>query len=384
MSEAGSRELVLVGGGHAHVHVLEHLARETPRDLALTLVVDERFAVYSGMVPGFVAGQYRQAELEIDVERLARAAGARYVSGRAVSIDAAAREIGLEDGTRLPYDVASFDIGSTVRGLDVPGVRAHALPTRPIGLFVRRVAEVVDRVRAWPVDTPFHVVVVGGGAGGVELAFTLERRLARETAAAVEVLLLERGERILSGYGASLARKVHRKAKSRGIAIRCGHEVVAAEEGALRLDGGERTPCDVLVWVTGAVCQPIFETSSLATDDRGFLLVRSTLQARDHDDLFAAGDCATLVDHPETPKAGVYAVREGPVLARNLLARLAGTSLETYTPQGDFLMLMNFGDGTAIGTKWGLSFSGKWVMRWKDRIDRRFLRRFQSGDGAPA
>ena len=131
--------------------------------------------------------------------------------------------------------------------------------------------------------------------------------------------------------------------------------------------------------MTGPTCQPIFSESGLATDERGFLLVRSTLQSEQHDNLLATGDCATLIDHPDTPKAGVYAVRQGPFIADNLRAWLSGEPLRPYTPQGDFLMLLNTGDGSALGAKWGWSFGGGWVMRLKDRIDRRFMRRFQLG-----
>jgi NADH dehydrogenase FAD-containing subunit len=153
--------------------------------------------------------------------------------------------------------------------------------------------------------------------------------------------------------------------------------VVGAAENAVLLAEGSRAPFDLLLWVTGAVSQPLFRESGLPVDGRGFVLVRSTLQVEGHDNLFATGDCATLIDHRATAKAGVYAVREGPYLSDNLVAFLNGRRLRVYTPQDDFLALINLGDGTAIGSKWGVSFHGRWVMRLKDRIDRRFVRRFQ-------
>ena len=146
------------------------------------------------------------------------------------------------------------------------------------------------------------------------------------------------------------------------------------------LADGSRLPCDALVWVTGAVSQPIFTASRLPTDERGFLRIRSTLQAQGHDNLFGCGDCATLIDYPATPKAGVYAVRQGPLVTDNLRAALAGRPLRPYRPQRDFLTLLNAGDGVALGAKWGRSLQGRWVMTLKDRIDRRFMRRFQVSD----
>ena len=138
MGADAPREVVLVGGGHAHVQVLREFAERPLPDSRLTVVVDTPVAVYSGMVPGYVAGQYRPRELEIDVRPLARLAGAGFIVARAVSVDAEQRRIVLEDQEPLPYYLASFNIGSTVLGLDLPGVRDYSLPTRPIGVFVQR------------------------------------------------------------------------------------------------------------------------------------------------------------------------------------------------------------------------------------------------------
>ncbi len=371
------RELVLVGAGHAHIHVLEGFAAEPPSNTRTTLVVDTPIAVYSGMVPGFVAGRYDARDLEIDVAPLARRAGVRVVVTRAVGIDAADRRILLESGSPVAYDLACLNIGSTVAGLDLPGIRAHALPTRPIGGFVRRVGDLVEQARNHDARTPFRVVVVGAGSGGVELAFTIQYRLGAETGRPIAVQLLDHGPRILPGYPAALARRIDRLATARGIEILCRQRVVWAEAGYVGLADGRRLPCEALVWVTGAVSHPIFTESGLATDDRGFLRVRSTLQAQGHDDLFACGDCATLIDYPATPKAGVYAVRQGPLITDNLRAALAGQPLRPYRPQRDFLTLLNVAAGRALGAKWGRSFEGRWVMTLKDRIDRRFMRRFQ-------
>ena len=393
---AGRREpveLVLVGAGHSHVQVLRSLAMEPLPGARVTLVVDTPLAVYSGMVPGFVAGQYRADELEIDAVPLARRAGARVILAPATGVDPVARRVHLAGRPAIPYDLASVDIGSTVAGLDLPGVALRAIATRPIGRFVGRVAEIEAAARAAAGKAaPCRVVVVGAGAGGVEIAATLRARLKTGAEGApVEITLVQDEARLLSRYPAALARRAERALARRGIRLLAGRTVTAAEDGAVVLDDGSRLPCDALLWVTGAVAFPLFRSSGLATDARGFVLTRPTLQVQGHDDLFAAGDCATLADFPATPKAGVYAVRQGPVLTRNLRAAVAaahGSSsepLERYRPQSDFLTLLNLGDGSAIGGKWGVSFEGRWVMRWKDWIDRRFMHRFQmlELDGAP-
>jgi selenide,water dikinase len=362
-------------------------------DVRLTLVVDRPVAVYSGMVPGYVAGQYRREELEIDAVPLARRAGARVILSPAVGIDAASKRIRLSDRPPLRYDLASFDVGSTVAGLDLPGVRQHALPTRPIVELVERIDAVAARIESRPAGSPFRIVVVGGGAGGVELAFTLWHRVEAGRAdradradrdCPVELTLVHGWPEVLAGYPRSLIDRVHRNAARRGIRIQGNRRVMEARKDAVVFEGGDSIPADALLWVTGAWSHPLFVDSGLPTEPRGFVRTRSTLQVEGFDDLFAVGDCATMTEFPDTPKAGVYAVRQGPFLYENLVASLEGRPLRRYGPQSDFLTLLNLGDGTALGSKWGRSFEGEWVMRLKDWIDRRFMRRFQVLDAEGA
>jgi selenide,water dikinase len=380
------RDLLLVGAGHAHVQVLRSFLMRPPADCRVTLVVDRPIAVYSGMVPGFIAGQYREEELEIDPLPLARRAGARVVYGRVLRVDAAERRVHVEGRASLHYDIASFNIGSTVAGLDLPGVREHAVPTRPIGRFNSRVEGIVEAARArreQDSSSPFRVMVSGGGAGGVEVAACLDARL-RSLGLAPEVTLVHAGERLMTGYGEAVARRVEAALVRRGIRIEKQRKVVAVQADSVSFEDGGSLPFDSLLWVTGAAAQPLFSHSDLPVDARGFIKVRGTLQVDGHDELFAVGDCASLIEYPGTPKAGVYAVREGPYLTDNLRARLSGHALRRYRPQSDFLTLLNLGDGTAIGVKKGIAFEGRWVMAWKDRIDRKFMRGFQllAADGS--
>jgi selenide,water dikinase len=221
------------------------------------------------------------------------------------------------------------------------------------------------------------MIVVGAGAGGVEVAFALAARLGSGPGRRVEVLLLESGPRVLPGYAASAARRVETAAATRAVTIRCGAPVARVEAHAVHLAGGERIAADATVWVAGAAAPPLFASSGIETDARGFARIRPTLQCRGRDDVFAVGDCAAWTAGPALAKAGVYAVRQGPVLARNLMARARGGRLSAYRPQRDFLSLLNLGDGRAIGTKWGVTVEGTSLFFLKDWIDRRFVRRFQ-------
>jgi selenide,water dikinase len=377
------KELVLVGGGHAHVQVIRRWAMAPLAEVRLTVVLDRAEAVYSGMVPGFVAGDYAAEELEIDVVPLARRAGARVVLAAATALDPEARRISLEGRPALGYDVASLDVGSLVAGLELPGVREHALATRPIRGFVDRLDAALAAAMTRRAGAPLRVVVVGGGAAGAELAFTLEARLRGRGVATAFALIGDAAE-LLPGASRRLARAAAAEAARRGIRLRLGARVSRALPGALALVGeSEPEPADLVLWAAGAAPPPLLAEVAAEKDALGFLRVRDTFQCLSSDDLFAAGDCASLDGHEWVPKAGVYAVRAGPVLDANLRARLAGGRLRRYRPQRDFLALLNLGERRALGGKRGCAASGRAVWRLKDAIDRRFVARFRAASLPP-
>jgi len=394
------RELVLVGGGHAHVQVLRRWAMDPLPGVAVTVVLDRAEAVYSGMVPGCVAGQYRAEELVLDVHPLARRAGATVVLAPATGVDPERRRIELDGRPPLRFDVASLDVGSTVAGSELPGVTQFALPTRPIARLIAEIGPLVERARR---RGRAALAVVGAGAGGVELAATLRARLLREglREAAVTVTLLADGPRVLPAAASRVSRRVAAALAARGVTLRTGARVERIEadgghaERRVVLADGEVLLADEVLWVAGGAPLPWLAAAPLPRDQDGFVSIRPTLQVVGQDELFAVGDCAGW--QPPLPKSGVFAVRQGPVLFHNLRARLvqqaaagsgsggAAPRLRRYRPQRDMLVLLNFGDGSALATKWGRTAQGRAMFALKDRIDRRFVRRFQVLDarGAP-
>ena len=309
---AGTPRVLLVGAGHAHIEVLRQAAARPARGVELVLALDRAPAIYSGMLPGFVAGQYRAAELAIDAVALAQRAGAEIVLERVCRVDAAQQRVMTLSGREIRYDFASLDVGSGVLGNDLPGVDAFALPVRPIERLIAGVESLVAQARQLasargPSDlTAFRLLVVGAGAGGVELAFCFEARLRAETRRRIEVTLLERGATILPGAAPSLVRRVTRAAHRRGIELIPGAEVAALERGVARLAGGRALETDAVLWSPGPAAHAFLRESSLPVDARGFVRVRPTLQVEGSDTLFAVGDCASLAG---MAKAGVYAVR---------------------------------------------------------------------------
>jgi selenide,water dikinase len=367
----------MVGVGHAALEVLRRLGSEPLAGVELTVVSPSPLHHYSGMLPGFLAGLYAEDEMAFALPRLVERAGGRLLLGQAVALDAGERVVHLagnpEGVSRAAYDLAVFAIGSTTAGSERPEVAAHAWPAKPIGRLVALRGALLELARRPAAVT---TVVVGGGAAGVEVALAMKSLFAHG-GAPHRVLLLESGGEILSGYPALLRRRALAVLARHDVAVRTATRVTAVEAGALVLAHGGRLASELTVWLAGAVAWPLFQGSGLPVDDRGFLLVDDALRSLADRRVFAAGDCGTLANHPHTPKAGVYAVREGPVLWRSLRAAVVGGKPPGYRPQGSFLSLLNTADGRALLSYRGIVSYSRWAMRLKDRIDRRFVARYR-------
>ena len=373
------RDVVLVGGGHSHAVALRMWAMQPVPGVRLTLICTDTETPYSGMLPGFIAGHYRCEDVHIDVRRLAEFAGARYYRDAVVGIDRAARRVICKDRPPVAYDLLSINIGSTPRLGQVPGADAHAVPVKPIRQFTERWRDLLERVRGHDGNTT--VAVVGAGAGGVELALAMHYRLRRERQAlgrdpdALAVHLFSAGADILPTHNRAVRRAFEGVLAERGIALHRDAEVVQVAPGRLQTRGGETLAADEIVWVTQAGGAAWLADTGLALDEAGFIRVNDTLQTETDPRIFATGDCASMIGRP-LEKAGVFAVRMGPVLAENLRRSLLEQPLKAYRPQRRWLALISTGDRHAIASRGALFARGDWVWRWKDRIDRRFMERF--------
>lgn len=370
---APRRRLLLVGGGHAHLFVLEALAA-APVEAEVRLVSSQPQLAYSGMVPGVIAGTYQPGEALVDLVGLCRHAGATFTQGTVCGLDAEAGVATLADGTTLGFDTCSIAVGSLVAGLDQPGIAARALVPKPIGDAL----QLVPALSAAAAQGSARVVVVGGGAAGVELACAARARLLRVGVAQPDVTILEQGARLVPDRSLRTSKRVTAECARLGIAVRTRAAVAGAEGAGIRLADGAMLPADVLVWCAGAAAPPWLAATGLAVDRRGFLEVDEHLCSTSGTRVFAAGDVASLRRFPGTPKAGVFAVRQGPVLAANLRAAIEGRRPErTYVPQQEFLALLATGDGRAVLSRGNLVTSGRLEMRLKEWIDRRFITHFQ-------
>jgi pyridine nucleotide-disulfide oxidoreductase family protein len=341
------KRILLIGAGHGHLAVLRSLAQKPLYGARITLVSPYARQVYSGMLPGILAGHYRRAEAEIDIVALAERGYVEFEQGSVEQLDAERRVALLKGGRSHRYDFASLNAGSLVDA-SLAGAE-HALAVKPFDEFLARL-RIAERV-----------AVVGAGAAGAELAMALRHRGALVTLYSEKPVL---GPRVV------------RQLRRRKVDYRSGMPVTAIEPGPVVIAGAARQDFDLVLLATGATPLPWLAQSGLATDERGFVLVHSTLQSVSHPEVFALGDCATLRDAPH-PKSGLYAVRHGEALIDNFRLLLAGTPLDPYVPQKKALVLLSCGARYAIAERGAWSAQGRWVWWWKNRIDRRWIASFR-------
>lgn len=359
----------------------------------LTLISPFSRATYSGMLPGTLAGLYRPSDMEVDLYRFTAGTGIRFIVAAATGLQTDSRQVQFADRAPLRFDVASVGIGSVPSRGDLWQSLPQVLSIKPMATFLNRLTTVVDRYRNH--RQPVRCVVVGGGAAGTEVAFCLDQWLTRE-GLQHELTLLDSHPEILSGYVPGLVQRARALLAERQIRVQLGQRVAEIDSGAgsgddgrfsrhtvdahdaaqLTLADGTRLMADVVIWATSASPPSVLANFQLPKTDQGFLAVRPTLQTTADAPVFAVGDTASFVDQ-HVPKAGVYAVREGPVLWTNLRRWFAGRPLTEYHPQRGFLSLLSTGDRRALlqYQRWNGYGQAAWWL--KDRIDRQFMQKYQ-------
>ena len=376
-------DIVLLGGGHAHVNVLKAFAMRPEPGVRLTLVTRDLETPYSGMLPGVIAGLYTEAEAHIDLVRLSAVTSTRLIHADAIGLDRARKRVLLAGRPPIAYDLLSIDVGITPALAHIAGAAEHGIAVKPIGSFLAKFAALRERCRA--PDGPRRIAVIGGGAGGVELILSVRTHLMADAAGRAGELsfaLVSDGE-ILPTHNPQVRASFRRALADRGIVLHERRKARAVTPSAIVLDDGQAIAADAVLVTTGAAAPAWLNETGLAHDKDGFLAVGPTLQALNDPDVFGAGDCVTLVATPRE-KAGVFAVRAGRPLAANLRRRARGEAPKPWRPQKRHLALISTGERYAIASRGPFKIEGAWVWDWKDWIDRRWMRMYQNTDAMRA
>ena len=429
------KDLVLIGGGHSHAHVLKMFGMHPEPGVQLTLITRDVDTPYSGMLPGYVAGAYTWRECHIDLACLAAFANARLVHAEACGIDTAAKKVMLKGRPPISYDVLSIDIGSAPKPVEVrtlpssappraddavpkapsssspppssgngnapataasaasaatatpaPQVSSTAItPVKPIDGFCKRWDAILDRVLKLPIGATAKILVVGGGAGGVELALSMQARLSRELLRlgrtwddALQVTLVSRAKELMPQHSPGVRAIFHRLCAERKLTVLTGCAVEYATSAALHCTDGRVLQYDEAIWCTQGGAQGWLRETGLELDGGGFIAVHPSLESVNTPGVFASGDVAAVLEHPR-PKAGVFAVRQGPPLTDNLRRTLRGEPTKPFTPQSTFLGLIGAGDGQCVASRGRMALEGEWLWTLKDFIDRTWMHGYQGG-----
>ncbi|KUJ85539.1 selenide, water dikinase [Ruegeria marisrubri] len=361
-----TRDLVLVGGGHSHALVLRKWGMLPLPGARVTVINPGPTAPYSGMLPGYVAGHYDREELDIDLVKLARFAGARVILGAVEGIDLARREVHVAGRPPVAFDVASVNVGITSDMPALPGFAEHAVPAKPLGPFAARWAGYLAG------DGPASVAVIGGGVAGAELVMAMAHALRTKGRPARATLVDSAAA--LTSVGPKASASVRRALSDLGVELIENAPIARVADKHLVLEDGRHIEAEFITGAAGARPYDWVASTGLELHD-GYIAVNGFLQSSDPA-IFAAGDCAHLSEDPR-PKAGVYAVREAPVLFDNLRAALGAGRMRRYAPQKDYLKLISLGGKSALAERFGTAFSGPLMWRWKDHIDQKFMNRFR-------
>jgi NADH dehydrogenase FAD-containing subunit len=365
------RRVVLVGAGHAHLHLLKRAAEFPRRGLHLTVIAPEDFW-YSGVATGVLGGRYPAEYERIDIAGLLADSGAALLRARLSGLDAASRHVLLADGGAVPYDVVSLNLGSTPP--ELAGAHPLCFDVKPVA-NLHRLAAALD---AWHRERPgeaARIAVVGGGMSGVEIAANLEQ-LARRTGAAFGVSLYAAGG-VLDELPRAASGGVSRALRRRGVTIFTQSRVTTLEAGGIVLGDGRTEPADFVVNASGLRPAPVCRALGLPVDSDGGIIVDATLASAGSPSVFAAGDCIAFCG-TALPRVGVYAIRQAPILFENLIATLEGRPLTAFEPQRRFLTIANLGDDTGLAVRGAFHWQGWLAWLLKDRIDAAFLAEYRS------
>ncbi|MCA8882181.1 MAG: selenide, water dikinase SelD [Rhodobacteraceae bacterium] len=369
-----TRDLVMIGGGHAHALVLRRWGMAPVPGVRLTVINPGPTAPYSGMLPGHVAGHYGRADLDIDLVKLARFAGAHLILGAATGIDRDRRLVHVAGRGPVFYDIASIDVGITSAMPSLPGFAEFGVPAKPLGVFAHRWAAFVDQVAGS--TRPARVAVIGAGVAGVELALAMAHRLRTAGATGATVTLIETGQ-ALSALKPRGRRMLKDRLARTGIGLLEQATLTHLTGSALHLADGRVLAFDFCTGAAGTRPHDWIADTGLQLTD-GFIDVGPDLRSLSDPRLYSVGDCAHLT-HAPRPKAGVFAVREAPVLYDNLKADLTGRGRRRpYRPQGDYLKLISLGGKDALVEKQSVTLASPLLWRLKNRIDQAFMDKFRA------
>lgn len=366
-------KIVLIGGGHSHAIVLKNWVKNQVSNLELTLITDTKKTPYSGMLPGHIAGYYSFDETHIDLISLANFANAQLYLDSAIGLNLEKNQVICANNTPINFEILSIDIGSTPTTANIKGAEEFATPAKPVPKLLKTWNNLLEKVSNYP-NKLLNISIIGGGAGGVELALNMYSRLSKIlTKNNLKISIFQRNNKLLPNHNNWVQNQISKILKAKNIQVYLNTSIVEILENQVICKSSFKIPSDYTFLVTQASAPEWIKNSGLTINNQGFILIKNTLQSVSHSHIFATGDIATMENYPR-PKAGVFAVRQGKPLAQNLQRMLINKSLKPYIPQEKYLSLIGTGDKTAIASWGNLGGESPLFWLWKNYLDNQFMK----------
>lgn len=364
------KHLVFVGGGHAHLTALFRIKDYVDRGHRVTVISSSAYQYYSGMGPGMLSGIYRPQDIRFHIRKMVEERGGDFIEDRVIGIKPRERSLALASGKNIGFDAVSFNIGSEVSDPSGGGGEGKIFTVKPIINLLRAKSAIENGIR----QKNLRITVVGGGPAGVEVTGNVWR-LVKDMGGRAEITLAA-GSRMLHALPDRVRTIAQASLLSRGIKVLEGRRVRRVEKEQVIFDDNSQQGFDLCLIATGVRPSTLFRDSGLPIGPDDGLLVNRHLQSIVYPEIFGGGDCISLEGH-QLAKIGVYAVRESMILFNNLMSFLEGGALETFTPQKQYMLIFNLGNGQGILWRRNFVWHGRTAFLLKSYIDRKFMRTFQ-------
>lgn len=367
--------LVFIGGGHSHAIALKSWGKKPVLGVNVTLISDVKNTPYSGMLPGYLGGYYNYEQSHINLEKLAKFAQIKLIIDSVIDIDVKNKKIICQSGNKIDFDIVSIDIGSTPKNTDIEGANLHTIPAKPVNLLLDKWQEIIKKTEENK-DKLLTLNIIGGGAGGIELAINIHRKLSTIlTQDKLKINLIHKKERILSNQNEWASYKLTEILINKNISVYLNTTIKAVNQDHIITESGLKITGDYHFLVTQASAPLWLKNSSISTDEDGFILIKNSLQSINYDFIFATGDIATMINYP-SPKAGVFAVKQGKPLYENICNFLNDKPLKSHHPQKHYLNIIGTGNDSAVAMWSYLSGESPLFWHWKKYLDKTFMKQF--------
>jgi len=372
---SSNKNIVLLGMGHTNLEIIRLWESSAIKNYNLICISDYVISSYSGMLPGVIAGYFGEDEMTVDLINLASKSNAQLVQDETIGLDLKKKQLILKNTRPVEFEILSIGVGSTIKDLGTNSEN-QIIQIKPMQTFLKRLdVKLLDLINKEN-KTP-NVVILGGGAAGIEIAFSIKRKLETDLKFNNSNISVVDSYKILGANLNKRTRKIiNRLFSENKIEVYSNQVIISFENGYLISKSNQKIPADLVISTTGAEPLDLLAKLNLPLSKDGFISTKSTLRSVSDLPIFAVGDCGSIINQ-EVPKAGVYAVKEAPILWGNINAVINNQELKEYFPQNNFLKIINTSNGRAILEYKFLTFYGSWCNKLKTYIDKKFIRKYQ-------